>query len=70
MNQVFDAIRFVYPDYSFPAQGKGKKRKSTLKSTMLKKSKVKISVNRPKAYYEERAMVLLALRTSTKEAIT
>ena len=37
---------------------------------MLKKSKVKISVNRPKAYYEERATVLLALRTSTKEAIT
>jgi hypothetical protein len=70
LNQVFDAIRFVYPDYSFPAQGKGKKRKSTLKSAMLKKSKVKILVNRPKAYYEERATVLLALRTSTKEAIT
>ena len=35
LNQVFDAIRFVYPDYSFPAQGKGKKRKSTLKSPLV-----------------------------------
>jgi hypothetical protein len=27
LNRVFDAIGFVYPDYSYPLWGRGKKRK-------------------------------------------
>lgn len=30
LNQIFFAIRFGYPDYSFPAQVNGKKRKGAL----------------------------------------
>jgi hypothetical protein len=29
LNRVFDAIGFVYPDYRYPLQGQGKKRKAT-----------------------------------------
>jgi hypothetical protein len=28
LNKVFDAIRFVYPDYYYPLQGRGKERKT------------------------------------------
>jgi hypothetical protein len=35
LNQVFYANCFIYPDYTFQAQGKGKKRKSTLKSPLV-----------------------------------
>jgi hypothetical protein len=69
LNRVFDVIGFVYPDYSFPVLGKGKKRKSALKSpsAALKKKKAKILAKRSKSYFEDRTTVLPALATSSKE---
>jgi hypothetical protein len=29
LNRVFDAIGFIYPDYHYPPQGQGRKRKTT-----------------------------------------
>jgi hypothetical protein len=40
LNRVFDVIGFVYPDYRYPAQKKGRKRKAaTSTSTGVSKSK-------------------------------
>jgi hypothetical protein len=41
LNQVFDVIRFVYPDYCYPSRKQGKKRKATASviSTTLKVKK-------------------------------
>jgi hypothetical protein len=39
LNRVFDAIGFVYPDYRFPAQKRGLKRKSALGLLLLHRSK-------------------------------
>jgi hypothetical protein len=33
LNRVFDAIGFVYPDYRYPLQGQGKKRKTAASAT-------------------------------------
>jgi hypothetical protein len=50
LNMVFDDIRFIYPDYSFPARKRGLKRKSELKasSAASKQKKVKILTHRSK----------------------
>jgi hypothetical protein len=63
LNRVFDAIGFIYPDYCFPAQKRGLKRKSALKaySTAPKQKKVKVLTHRRKTYYSERAAELPAL---------
>jgi hypothetical protein len=54
LNRVFDVIHFVYLDYYFLAQGKGKKRESALKSPLaaLKQKRVKVLEKRPKSYSE------------------
>lgn len=72
LNRVFDAIRFVYPDYTFLAQGKGKERKSALKPPLavMKQNRLKVLVKRPKSYFEDREMVLYALMTSIEEVVT
>lgn len=72
LNRVFDAIRFVYPNYSFLVQGKGKERKSALKPPLavMKQKRLKVLAKRPKSYSEDRAMVLSALMTSIKDVVT
>jgi hypothetical protein len=44
LNRVFDVIGFVYPDYSYPSQKQGKKRKvaTSASSTVPKGKKIKI----------------------------
>jgi hypothetical protein len=63
LNRVFDAIRFIYPDYCFSARKRGLKRKSALKasSIALKQKKVKVLTHRSKTCYSERAKELHAL---------
>jgi hypothetical protein len=60
LNNVFDAIGLIYPDYCFPARKRGLKRKSALKasSATLKQKKIKVLTHRPKTYYSERAAEL------------
>ena len=50
LNRVFDVIGFVYPDYFFPVQRQGRKRKVTAStsSSALKAKKVKVLTHRPK----------------------
>jgi hypothetical protein len=50
LNRVFDAIGFVYPDYRYPLQGQGKKRKTAASATtvVLKGKKVKVLTHRPR----------------------
>jgi hypothetical protein len=57
LNRVFDAIGFVYPDYHYPQQGQGKKRKTAALATtvMPKSKKVKVLTHRPR--YIEPAVV-------------
>jgi hypothetical protein len=71
LNRVFDAIGFVYPDYSYPLRGRRKKRKTaastkvaasakttafaTLDEPTLKCKKLKVLTHRP--HYIEPAMV-------------
>jgi hypothetical protein len=56
-NMVFDAIGFVYPDYHYPLQGQGKKRKTTASAiaAVPKSKKVKVLTHRPR--YIEPAVV-------------
>jgi hypothetical protein len=51
LNRVFDVIGFVYPDYCYPAQKHGRKRKdATSAYTGVSKSKkVKVLTRRPGA---------------------
>jgi hypothetical protein len=60
LNRVFDAIGFVYPDYSYPLRGRGKKRKiaasATLDEPAPKSKKLKVLTHRP--CYIEPAVVL------------
>jgi hypothetical protein len=57
LNRVFDAIGFVYPDYSYPLR-KGKKRKTTASAATAvpKGKKMKVLTHRPR--YIETAVVL------------
>jgi hypothetical protein len=50
LNRVFDAIGFVYPDYRYPLQGQGKKRKPVASVTPAepKSKKVKVLTHRPR----------------------
>jgi hypothetical protein len=50
LNRVFDVIGFVYPDYCFPAQKKGGKRKiaPSTSSSAPKPKRVKVLTRRPK----------------------
>jgi hypothetical protein len=59
LNRVFDAIGFVYPDYHYPLQGQGKKRKTATSATLVdsvpKGKKVKVLTHQPR--YIEPAVV-------------
>jgi hypothetical protein len=57
LNRVFDVIRFVYPDYSYPSQKQGKKRKAATStiSVVPKGKKIKVLMHRPR--YIETATV-------------
>jgi hypothetical protein len=57
LNMVFDVIGFVYPDYCYPSQKQGKKRKAAASaiSTTSKGKKVKVLTHRPR--YIETAKV-------------
>jgi hypothetical protein len=50
LNRVFDAIGFVYPDYTYPSRKQGKKRKTaTLAiSAALKGKKIKVLTHHPR----------------------
>jgi hypothetical protein len=50
LNRVFDAIGFVYPDYHYPLQGQGKKRKAATSAiaAVPKSKKVKVLTHRPR----------------------
>jgi hypothetical protein len=57
LNKVFDIISFVYPDYSYPSQKLGKKRKAATSAIFAapKGKKIKVLMHRPR--YIETAMV-------------
>jgi hypothetical protein len=57
LNRVFDVIGFVYPDYCYPSQKQGKKRKAAASaiSATPKGKKVKVLTHRPR--YIEMAKV-------------
>jgi hypothetical protein len=50
LNRVFDVIGFVYPDYCYPSQKQGKKRKAAISVTSRasKSKKVKVLTHRPR----------------------
>jgi hypothetical protein len=56
LNRVFDAIRFMYPDYCYPPQGKKRKSATSGKDAALaapsepapKRKKVKVLTHRPR----------------------
>jgi hypothetical protein len=50
LNRVFDVIGFVYPDYCYPLQKKGKKRKVATSAipAMLKGKKIKVLTHWPR----------------------
>jgi hypothetical protein len=61
LNRVFDVIGFVYPDYRYPLQGQGKKRKATAVAASAEpvpkatSKKMKVLTHRPR--YIEPAVV-------------
>jgi hypothetical protein len=57
LNRVFDAIGFVYPDYHYPLQRQGKKRKfvTSASTAMPKGKKMKVLTHQPR--YIEPAIV-------------
>ena len=63
------AFGFMYPDYSFPAQKRGVKRKTAVatSSTALKQKRAKVFTHRPKLYYSEQAAKLSVAETSMVE---
>jgi hypothetical protein len=69
LNRVFDVIGFMYPDYTFPAQKRGVKRKTAVatSSTALKLKRAKVFTHRPKSYYSEQAAKLSVAETSMVE---
>jgi hypothetical protein len=50
LNRVFDVIGFVYPDYCYPSQKQGKKRKivTSVTSSASRSKKVKVLTHRPR----------------------
>jgi hypothetical protein len=50
LNRVFDVIGFVYPDYCYPAQKQGRKRKAAASAStgMSRSKKIKVLTRRPK----------------------
>jgi hypothetical protein len=66
LNRVFDVIGFVYPDYSYPSQKQGKKRKiATLGiSAVPKGKKIKVLTHRPR-YIETATVSKLGEGTSS-----
>jgi hypothetical protein len=50
LNRVFDVIRFIYPDYSYPSRKQGKKRKTAASaiSNVSKGKKIKVLTHRPR----------------------
>jgi hypothetical protein len=50
LNRVFDVIEFVYPDYYYPTQKQGKKRKAATSATssVMRSKKVKVLTRRPR----------------------
>jgi hypothetical protein len=50
LNMVFDAIGFIYPDYCYPSQRQGKKRKTAASaiSAVPKGKKIKVLTHRPR----------------------
>jgi hypothetical protein len=58
LNRVFDIIGFVYPDYTYPSQKQGKKRKTTASAicAVPKGKKIKVLTHRPR--YIETTIVL------------
>jgi hypothetical protein len=50
LNRVFDVIEFVYPDYYYPTQKQGKKRKAATSATssVTRSKKVKVLTRRPR----------------------
>jgi hypothetical protein len=71
LNRVFDVIGFVYPDYCFPFQKQGAKRKiaSTTPSTATKQKKMKVLTHRLKLYFLERVALLPATGSSKTEIV-
>jgi hypothetical protein len=57
LNRVFNAIGFIYPDYCYPSQKQGKKRKTATSaiSDVPKGKKIKVLTHRPR--YIETAIV-------------
>jgi hypothetical protein len=68
LNRVFDAIGFVYPDYSYPLWGRGKKRKVAASAApnepALKSKKLKVLTHRPR-YIEPVVVPELGEKTSS-----
>jgi hypothetical protein len=48
LNRVFDAIGFVYPDYSYPLKGKKRKTAASAATAVLKGKKMKVLTHRPR----------------------
>jgi hypothetical protein len=83
LNRVFDAIGFVYPDYSYPLRGRGKKRKAADSAKIAasatpdepapKSKKLKVLTHRPR-YIESAVVPEFGRETSSaakaKEAIS
>jgi hypothetical protein len=65
LNKVFDVIGFLYPDYCYPSQKQGKKRKTAASviSVMPKGKKIKVLTHRPR-YIETTTVPKLGEGTS------
>jgi hypothetical protein len=61
LNRVFDVIGFFYPDYCFPAQKQGSKRKMETPSSSAapKPKRDKVLTRRPKPHSLERTTAVL-----------
>jgi hypothetical protein len=66
LNRVFDVIGFVYPDYTYPSQKQGKKRKTAISaiSVVPKGKKIKVLTQRPR-YIETATVPKLGEGTSS-----
>jgi hypothetical protein len=72
LNRVFDAIGFVYPDYRYPLQGQGKKRKTAAPAApdepVPKGKKVQVLTHRPR-YIEPAVVPEFGIGTSSATEI-
>jgi hypothetical protein len=62
LNRVFDVIGFIYPDYCFPTQKQGTKKKSatTISSTASNPKRAKVLTHRPKLHSLEKTATVPA----------